>query len=117
MKVEILTKKFGVLFIDQIKTDSEFEAVEEKALNFNEPVYIKWERPADGQIAYYSPGGVCFKPHWYNNKITPHKGGRTEKLTLQMTPAELGQLNKKAKEFGVPRIDVIVAGIKHLKKI
>lgn len=26
---------------------------------------IKWQRPSDGQIAYWGPQGACFEPHWY----------------------------------------------------
>lgn len=69
LNVYIIAVNGQCLYSNWIDDDSEFEAIEEKTQNFDEPVCIKWDRPSDGQVAYYSPNGACFDPYWYNSQF------------------------------------------------
>lgn len=68
MHVEILDKNDKILFFDRINDDDDFYLIEEKAEEFDCQVCIRWSRSSDGQVAFWSPRGASFRPHWYNSK-------------------------------------------------
>jgi len=52
----------------EIDTDSDFDTLEKRAKEFGakgKKCCIQWENPTDGTIAYWSPHGSTFEPHWY----------------------------------------------------
>jgi hypothetical protein len=46
----------------------DFDALIEQAKSYDYPVCIRWSRPTDGQVAYWSPRGASIHPHWYNTR-------------------------------------------------
>jgi hypothetical protein len=63
--------------------NDDFAAVEEQAKGYDFPVCIRWKRSSDGQITYWSPRGVSFKPHWYNARGgTPTKAEQLKKRQI-----------------------------------
>lgn len=46
--------------------NDDFDLVIKQAKEMIMPVCIRWNRPSDGQVAYWSPRGASLQPYWYN---------------------------------------------------
>jgi len=75
----------------KIESDQEFDFIEDIAKGFDFPVCIKWSRASDGQVAYWSPRGVSFGPHWYNQSggAMPGAGAPTKPEQLKKNQVSL----------------------------
>ena len=90
MHVEILDKNGKIIFFDRINDDDDFEEIEQKAKDFDFPVCIKWERSSDGQVAYWSPRGAGFRPHWYNKAGGAMPGAGAPTKPEQLKKEQIG---------------------------
>lgn len=69
MNVEIFDSEFEQLAFYEISDDSEFTQIVEEAERFAASgieCCIRWQRPEDGQSAYWTHSGASFQPEWFN---------------------------------------------------
>lgn len=63
----LIDKNFNIISGDfAVNADDDFNVIEIAAKNNATPCAIKWSRASDGQIAYWTPSGSDFNPHWYS---------------------------------------------------
>jgi len=104
MRAYLVDNQDTVVSNDFFIINDNFDEIEAMALKSLTPVAIRWERDSDGQVAYWSPSGACFNPHWYT---------KLQNYLLRDIPLELWQKAKHvAVDRGVSLRDLILAGLR-----
>lgn len=73
---------------------------------------IKWQRSKDGQVAYWSPNGASFEPHWYNgNKNAAKDDGATSFIHARCKPSDKAKWVKASQSEGLKLTEWIVKSL------